>query len=213
MRSKHLAAAAVFLASSIAGSAWAQTTRLSQAPDGTPGDGDSFQAVISANGRFAAFCSAATNLVTGDTNGVIDVFVRDLDSSAIERVSVASDGTQANRHSCMLGGGLSGSSPASVSITLDGRFVAFSSQAANLLGAVPDTNGVNDIFVHDRVTRETTRVSVADDGRQITDLTFGNFGSLAPLIWLMVASSSFTRRSIPTSMPTGAPRRSSGIGP
>ncbi|MFQ5487862.1 MAG: hypothetical protein ACE5ET_05380 [Gammaproteobacteria bacterium] len=115
---------------------------------------------LSDDGRFAVFSSAAGNLVAGDGNGVADVFVRDRRNGATSRVSVASDGTQAN-----------GPSDAAV-ISGDGRYVAFESQAGNLVAG--DSNGVSDVFVHDRQMGQTWRVSVASDGRQ------GNGPSLRP---------------------------------
>jgi WD40 repeat protein len=135
----------------------AQTTeRVSVDSAGTEGNGRSSNAssiaTLSADGRFVAFDSWATNLVPGDTNEVRDVFVHDRQTGITERVSVASDGTQANG-----GGGW----PA---ISADGRFVAFYSGASNLVPG--DTNGWEDAFVHDRQTGTTERVSVASDGTQ-----------------------------------------------
>ncbi len=92
---------------------------------------------ISADGRFVAFHSDATNLVAGDTNGFSDVFVRDRLSGTTERVSVDSGGAQ----------GINGGS-SSASISADGRFVAFDSYATNLVSG--DTNGHRDVFVRDR---------------------------------------------------------------
>jgi len=127
--------------------------RVSVASDGTQGNSDSFAPNISANGRYVTFCSDASNLVAGDINGFADIFVHDRKTGETTRVSVASDGTQGNN----------GAGPGS-SISADGRFVAFSSDATNLLEG--DTNGVRDCFVHDQMTGETTRVSVASDGTQ-----------------------------------------------
>ena len=142
------------------------TTRVSVASDGTQGNGDSYgytanaRPSISADGRYVAFSSVATNLVLGDTNDVCDVFVHDRQTGQTTRVSVASDGTQGNGESH------SGSS----AISADGRYVAFSSVATNL---VPDgTNGAKDVFVHDRQTGQTTRVSVASDGTQGNSISF-----------------------------------------
>jgi Tol biopolymer transport system component len=116
-------------------------------------------------GRYVAFQSEASNLVSGDTNnfcdtdydGVYDdncsdVFVHDRQTGETTRVSVASDGGQGN------GGSYS------PSISADGYHVAFYSGASNLVGG--DTNGWWDIFVHDRQTGEITRVSVASNGTQ-----------------------------------------------
>ena len=128
------------------------TTRISQTADGTQGNGTSINPQISADTRFIAFQSEATNLVPGDTNGCYDIFVQDRQTGAITRVSVASDGTQGARAS---------SSP---TLSADGRFVAFYSPSDNLV--LGDTNEDFDVFVHDRQTGETTRVSVASDGTQ-----------------------------------------------
>src|SRR5229473_1141645 len=129
-------------------SAGAQTTeRVSVASDGTEGNDASLGSALSADGRFVAFDSAASDLVAADTNGVSDVFVHDRQTGATERVSVDSAGTQANGSS--FGGALSA----------DGRFVAFTSAAPDLVAG--DTNGAADVFVHDR------GATAAD---QITDL-------------------------------------------
>jgi Tol biopolymer transport system component len=100
------------------------------------GNGGSFSPSISADGRFVAFSSSASNLVAGDTNGDSDIFVRDRTANTIERVSLDSDGLQADGSS---------SSP---SISADGRFVAFSSFADDLVTG--DTNDEQDIFLRDR---------------------------------------------------------------
>jgi len=128
------------------------TTRVSVASDGTQASSGSSRPSISADGRYVAFASDASNLVSGDTNGQKDIFVFDRHTGQTTRVSMASDGTQANSISDW------------PSISADGRYVAFSSFASNLV--LGDTNGRGDIFVHDRLTGETTRVSVASDGTQ-----------------------------------------------
>jgi len=138
-----------------AAAAPALTELVSLRSNGKQGNGISGRVsapAVSADGVVVAFDSEATNLVGGDTNGALDVFVRDRATGRTERVSVSSKGKQGN----------SGSSGPAVSG--DGRFVAFSSGAINLV--VGDTNGRNDIFVHDRLTGVTTRVSVAADGTQ-----------------------------------------------
>ena len=113
-------------------------------------DGISRPQSISADGRFVAFASAAANLVPGDTNDSIDIFVWDCRTDKIERVSTSSSGEQAD----------SGSEYASVSA--DGRFVVFESGATNLVSG--DTNGKGDIFVRDRRTGTTERASVTASG-------------------------------------------------
>ena len=128
------------------------TERVSVASAGTQGDDDAFSLSLSSNGSFVAFGSFAANLVAGDTNDVIDVFVHDRDSGTTARVSIATAGTQANDESF---------SPA---ISSSGRFVAFRSDATNLVAN--DTNNNSDIFVRDRTLGVTQRVSVASDGTQ-----------------------------------------------
>ena len=140
----------------------AQTTRVSVATGGTQGNGNSYGPMLSADGRFVVFGSSANNLVSGDTNGAADVFVHDRQTGQTTRVSVASDGSQGNNDS---GGS---------TLSVDGRLVAFSSSASNLVSG--DTNGVNDVFVYDRQTGQTTRISVASDGTQ------GNSYSSRPAI-------------------------------
>jgi Tol biopolymer transport system component len=129
-----------------------QTTLVSVASDGTQESLFSDQPSISADGRYVAFESLASNLVSGDTNSEWDVFVHDRQSGQTTRVSVASDGTQGNSGSF------------SPSISADGRYVEFLTDASNLVSG--DTNGYTDVFVHDRQSGQTTRVSVASDGTQ-----------------------------------------------
>jgi len=128
------------------------TERVSESSAGIQGNNDAFTLSLSSNGRFVAFGSLATNLVAGDTNAVLDVFVHDRNTGTTERVSISTAGDQANDESY---------SPA---VNSDGRFVAFQSDASNL---VPfDTNNKSDIFVRDRTTGVTERVSVTSDGTQ-----------------------------------------------
>ena len=126
------------------------TLRASVNSSGGQAINDSEYPRVSADGRFIAFKSLATSLVPGDTNGTGDIFLRDMQTGMTTRVSVDSNGAQANNGS---------SAP---SISADGRYIAFDSLATNL---VPnDTNGRNDIFVHDTQTGVTTRVSVDSSG-------------------------------------------------
>lgn len=138
------------------------TTRISLGMGGREAGGDSGHAVISADGRFVAFASSSSSLVLGDKNEQGDVFVHDRQTQATSRVSVGALGREANESS---------SAP---SISADGRYVAFMSLATNLVA--DDTNGSEDIFVHDRTTAETTRVSISGSGHQ------GNGDSRAPEI-------------------------------
>ncbi|MCY2960820.1 MAG: hypothetical protein NTY35_11690 [Planctomycetota bacterium] len=108
---------------------------------------------ISADGRHVSFQSLASNLVAGDTNGELDVYLKDLATGAIERVSVGTGGIE--------GHGPSGPRSA---LSADGRFVAFTSAAPDLVAG--DTNGDEDVFLRDRWLGKTVRVSVATDGAQ-----------------------------------------------
>jgi len=115
-------------------------------------DNGSYGPSISADGRYIAFYSEATNLVPNDTNGKSDVFIHDMVTGETSRVSVSSAGTQGNDESFF------------GSISNDGRYIAFKSYATNLVAQ--DTNGFEDAFVHDTVTGETTLVSLSSLGVQ-----------------------------------------------
>lgn len=128
------------------------TRRVSVGPSGRQANGLSFSPAISADGRFIAFESVASNLVAGDTNGYADVFVRDRLARTTRRVSVGAGGRQSDRESMF---------PA---ISANGRYVAFLSVATNLIPG--DNNAVADVFVRDRVARLTSRVSVGPGERQ-----------------------------------------------
>jgi Tol biopolymer transport system component len=168
----------VFLRDRIAGtttlvsvnSVGTQANAASHAQGGAP--------ALNADGHIVAFYSAATNLVTDDTNGYADVFVRDVDAQVTERVSVSSGGDQGNGASLY------------PSISADGRFVAFQSQASNLVPG--DTNGTTDIFIRDRRDHTTERVcngtqgngasitpSISADRDLVTDGRFVAFASAA----------------------------------
>jgi uncharacterized repeat protein (TIGR01451 family) len=138
-----------------------ETTLVSVATGGAEADDESTYPTISADGRYVAFESRATNLVTGDTNGMRDIFVRDLLTHKTRRVSVNSQGGQADP-SCVDNGYIActgdSTSPA---LSADGRYVAFASEASNLVAG--DTNKGDDIFVHDQKTGKTTRVSIGSN--------------------------------------------------
>lgn len=150
---------------------------------GAQGNGSSQRPSQSANGRFVAFDSTATNLDPNDFNGGLDVFVRDLTFGITTRVSVNSLGQEAI-------GPVNGAPPPNnfpptsfaPSISSDGRFVAFVSDAINLADDNgddvfnDDTNNTTDVFVHDRQTGQTKRVSLNSAGGQ------GNSFSQAPSI-------------------------------
>ena len=138
------------------------TQRISISSTGVQGNDHSYNPSISADGRYVAFFSYATNLVAGDTNGQRDVFVRDRLNAITERVSLSSSGVQGN------------ASSQGPSISGDGRFVAFESGATNLVSG--DTNGFMDIFVRDRLNGVTVRASVNNASGQ------GNGNSQDPSI-------------------------------
>ena len=100
---------------------------------------------VSPNGRYVVFTSEASNLVAGDANNSADVFLRDSQTGVTERVSVADNEAEAHL------GGYGGL------VSADGRYVAFSSDSANLVAL--DTNQATDVFVRDRAAGTTTRVS------------------------------------------------------
>jgi Tol biopolymer transport system component len=127
-------------------------TIVSHRPDGHPGNNESYEGTISGDGRFVAFYSYANDLVAGDTNNSVDVFVTDRLSGAVERVSIGTDGVQGNGYSY------------SASLSRDGRYVTFLSSASNLVAG--DTNGVDDVFLRDRALGLTLRLSVGAGGVQ-----------------------------------------------
>src|SRR5262245_16617521 len=161
-----------------------QTTCVSVGVDGLPGNGPSIshyhRAGISADGRFVAFTSLATNLIAGGTNLVWNVFVRDRDTDGngvfdepggtiTELISAGPNGEQETVYTS--GGG------AGANITPDGRFVAFVSGSRTLL---PGGSIQSDAYVYDRQTRTMERVSVAPDGapsnRTVSDVAISNDG-------------------------------------
>jgi Tol biopolymer transport system component len=140
----------VFLRVVLPAGVFSETVRASVTSAGAQADGPSGRPSISETGQFVAFESDATNLVDGDTNGSRDVFVFNRLTGVTERVSVDSHGGEAH--------GASGN-PA---ISPDGRYVAFESDAPDLV--VGDVEGTTDVFVHDRLTGETLRLSQSPEG-------------------------------------------------
>jgi hypothetical protein len=219
------------------------TVRVSLGNGGAQGNDFSISPAMSANARFVAFVSAASNLVPGDTNGFIDAFVRDRALGTTNRVSISTSGAQGNEDvisnvavnddgrfvafsstatnlvpqrtsgsfvrdrqrgttelvsssSAGVPGDLGGGR---VSISADGRFVVYDSNSTNL---VPnDTNGFPDVFVRDRQTGRTERVSVSSTGQQgndasgfaaiSSDARFIAFGSTATNLVAGVTTSTF----------------------
>lgn len=148
----------------------AGATRVSKSSAGVQANGRSNTVAASADGQVVAFVSEASNLtgaLDADTNGVSDVFVHDRRTHETVRVSRNITGIQGNSAS---------SEPA---ISADGRFIAFSSSASNLDASVPDTNGMTDVFVHDRTTGRTTQITrnggrrpaLSGDGQRIAFLS------------------------------------------
>ncbi len=126
-----------------------QVNLVSVTGNGKPANGASVAPALAGEGRYVAFASQASDLVLDDSNQRWDIFVRDLVSGETSRVSVASDGSQANGDSF---------NPA---ISGDGRYVVFESDATNLVPG--DTNGRRDIFLHDRSDGSTVRLTGAGD--------------------------------------------------
>lgn len=151
------------------------TTRLSVAANGVAGGNDDSRApTISGDGSTVSFSSMASNLVRGDSNDAIDVFVRVLATGKTERVSVSSTFRQTKSS-------ITSSRPAPLSF--DGRFVAFNSDAPTLVD--DDLNGVWDVFVRDRTRAITYRASVATDGSEVDVYTqvwsISGDGSVVPM--------------------------------
>ena len=151
------------------------TTLVSVNTGGAKGNDDSYTPFISGNGNFVTFASVATNLdlLTPDTNLLADIFVRDIGAATTTRVSVSFFGNEAM-----------GGNSYSPSISREGRYISFASDAYNLDVTLPDLNGRRDIFLHDRqLALEgiydvglTTRISLAYDGSE------SNSWSYAPMV-------------------------------
>ncbi|MEW6774692.1 MAG: putative Ig domain-containing protein [Bdellovibrionota bacterium] len=130
-----------------------EIVRVSVDSEGNEGNDWSLGGYLSADGRYTAFDSISDNLVSNDTNWTYDVFVFDRQTCATERVSVSSAGDEAD------------ASSSTAAISPDGRYVLFYSDATNL---VPDdTNGFGDVFMRDRLSGETERVSLRADGGEV----------------------------------------------
>jgi Tol biopolymer transport system component len=130
--------------------------------DAIDGNGAAGLPAISADGRFVGFASDSTNLVPGDVNGFIDMFVYDRKTDKNHLVSVASNDAQGNGDSSGFYG---------PSLSADGRFVAFTASATNLIAN--NTNGADDVFLRDRKTGTTRRVSVGAGAKQGNGASFG----------------------------------------
>jgi Tol biopolymer transport system component len=126
---------------------------MSVQPDGTPAAAGGFEPSMTPDGRFVAFTSRADGLVPGDNNAVTDVFLRDRQAGTTIMVSRGLHGAIGNGASVR------------PTITPDGRYVAFLSEASNLVDG--DTNNTPDGFVRDLSTGVTERVSVDTTGGQL----------------------------------------------
>lgn len=146
-------AADAFVRDRVAGS----TTRVSVKTGGAQTQGHVTEVAICADGSAVAFCASASDVVANDTNEASDVFVRDFASGKTRRVSISSAGGQGN------------SSSLEISMSHDGRYVSFESNSSTLVSG--DTNGESDVFVYDRETATTTRLSVTELGAQLSDAT------------------------------------------
>ncbi len=124
-----------------------RTTLVSVNPAGVSGNGDSYAADITADGRFVAFVSRASDLVPGDTNRVADVFVRDMVEGRTVIASIATDGTMADGENH------------APRIVADGRVVVFGSRATNLDPTGPDDQGRLDVYLRHLGSGVTTLVS------------------------------------------------------
>jgi hypothetical protein len=184
------------------------TERASFGPGGVEANGESTGAAISSSGRFIVYESGASNLVADDSNGFVDVFIYDRVAATTELVSTG------------LGGAASNDVSLNADISGNGRYVAFTSRATNLVE--DDDNGQSDVFVWDRIAKTTTLVSIATSGEQGADdgalygtlsddgsvVTFDGFASnvvphdtnIAPDVFLHSMTSGVTRRvSVSTS--------------
>lgn len=147
----------------------ASVIRASVASDGTQGNtGSSIsytsKPTISADGNYVVFDSTATTLVSDDNNGKMDIFLYERITCQTSRISLATDGSSPNGDSTK------------PDISPNGRWIVFTSEASNLV--VNDTNNAADIFLFDRQTGETSRVSVANDGSQANNFSFALWGQL-----------------------------------
>jgi hypothetical protein len=166
-----------------------QTKRVSLDSSGAQANRWSMRSSIAADGRRIAFESGATNLVASDTNALTDIFVRDLATGVVERVSVDSSGAQSN-------GGSEG--PA---LSADGNVVAFFSFASNLVAG--DNNGHDDVFARDLATGVTELVSVDSSGNPGNDHSYrmalstdGRFVAFESLATNLVASDTNSRLDV-----------------
>lgn len=137
------------------------TERVSVSSEEVEGNGLSTFAVINSDGRYAIFESFASNLVSNDTNGKSDIFLRDRVLDITKRISLSSNNNEGNDDSVH------------PSVSSDGRWISFTSSANNLVAN--DTNNVKDIFVRDTLLESTVRISVSSSGMQANGESFDSF--------------------------------------
>jgi len=155
----------IYLADTTAPTPSIRAVSISQT-DGPPNE-RSIRLSMSPDARYVAFRSLASNLVSDDTNGFDDVFLRDTVAEVTTRVSVA-DETDAEGN---------GNATGSTAVTPDGRYVVFASAATNLVDG--DTNGKGDVFIRDLTLGTTERVSVSSTEQQGNDDSGGDTWMLA----------------------------------
>lgn len=166
-----------------------KTRRISVRSNGAEANSDSYGPVISGNGRVVAFYSYATNLVARDHNGLPDVFVHNMRTRRTTRVSVNSSGKESGGPPTGFDG---------LAISEGGSVVAFASYASNLVAG--DRNRVSDVFVHNRATGRTTRVSVRSNGVEALGCGASPLCSYDPAVsehGRFVAFSSRTKNLVP----------------
>lgn len=153
-------------------------------PDSGESNGNSKTPAISSDGKTVAFISDASNLVSGDTNGVADAFVFHVDTQTMERVSVSSSGTEGNGRTWQIG------------ISANGRYVVFTSDSDNLVAN--DSEGERDVFVRDLKNNTTIRVSTSQSGQGFAGMSRNPDISADGRI-VAFANSSVSNREVPGS--------------
>ena len=136
------------------------TTRISVSSDEVEGDAGSDEPFMSSDGNYIVFSSEASNFVADDTNALYDVFLRDIALGTTTRISVSDEDEEGDDESY------------APSISPDGNFIAFQSNATNLV--VGDTNDGTDVFLYDRENDIMLRISVDDDGNEIFESSVDN---------------------------------------
>jgi hypothetical protein len=132
-------------------------SRVSVSSLGEEADGGSDEVAISADGRYIAFTSYASNLVAGDTNGLEDIFLHDRQTAQTTRILLDYNGNEVTEGFFYMG----------IDMSADGRYISFESDATMIVAN--DTNGVKDMFVYDRQTATNIRISVDSSGNQAND--------------------------------------------